>query len=95
MHFKQTGFFNNNIAGLYSYNSDLHFHGVNVFKNNTGGQCGGAIDLRVDSQMYLHRGTQVCTIENPAFKYGGGICVDGGSIPDLADLCFYQANSGF
>ena len=45
--------------------------------------------------MYLHRGTQVCTIENPALKYGGGICVDGGSIPDLADLCFYQANSGF
>ena len=27
---------------------------------------------------------------NTALKYGGGICVDSGSVPDLGDLCFYQ-----
>ena len=66
VHFR---FCNNIIAGLYSYNSALHFHGVNVFRNNTGGQCGGALVLRVESQMYLYQGTQVCIVENTALKY--------------------------
>ena len=90
VHFKETEFFNNNIPAVYSYNSDLHFHGDNVLKNNSGRECGGALVLRIDSQMYWHQGTQVYILENTAQKYGGGICVDGGLIPDLTDLCFYQ-----
>ena len=74
VHFKHIRFCNNNIAALYSYNSDLHFHGVNVFRNNTAGQCGGALVLGMDSQMYLHRGAQVYIVENTALKYGGGMC---------------------
>ena len=57
VHFKQTEFCNNNVPAVYSYNSDLHFHGVNVFKNNTGRQCGGALVLRTANQMYIHRST--------------------------------------
>ena len=90
VHFKQTGFFNNSIPAVYSYNSDLHFHEVNVFKNNTGRQCGGALVLRGGSYIYLHRGAQVYILENTALKYGGGICVDGGSVPEAYDKCFYQ-----
>ena len=90
VHFKQTRFFNNNIPAVSTYNSDLHFHGVNVFENNTGRQCGGALVLTVDSQMYLHQGTQVYVLNNTALKYGGGICVDGGKVPDLVDKCFWQ-----
>ena len=48
VHFKQTRFFNNSMPVVYSYNSDLHFHGVNIFKNNTGRQCGGALVLRTN-----------------------------------------------
>ena len=88
--FKRTGFFNNNIPAVSAYNSELHFHGVNVFRNNTGRQCGGALVLRIDSHIYLHRGTQVYILENTALKYGGGICVDGGSYIEIYDLCFYQ-----
>ena len=90
VHFKQTEIFNNNIPAVYSYKSDLHFHGVNEFKNNTGRRCGGAFVLRTDSQMYLHQGTQVYILENTALKYGGGICVDGGSVSEILDVCFYQ-----
>ena len=90
VYFHQTRFLNNKITAMHSYNSDLHFHGVNVFKNNTGGQCGGAIDLRMDSHIYLHRGAQVYIVENTALMYGGGICVDGGSVPEARDVCFYQ-----
>ena len=90
VHFKQTGFFNNSIPAVYSYNSNLHFHEVNVFKNNTGRQCGGALVLRGGSYIYLHQGAQVYILENTALKYGGGICVDGGSVPEAYDKCFYQ-----
>lgn len=54
VHFKQTKLFNNSMPAVLGYNSDLHFHGVNVFKNNSGRQCGGALVLRMNSQMYLH-----------------------------------------
>ena len=54
VHFQQTRFFNNSVPAVFSYNSDLHFHGVNVFKNNTGGQCGGALVLMINSHIYLH-----------------------------------------
>ena len=77
VHFQQTRFFNNNIPAVSTYNSDLHFHGVNVFKNNTGAQCGGALDLR--QNIYLHKSAQIYVLNNTALKYGGGICVDGGS----------------
>ena len=90
VHCKGTGFFNNNMSAVSIHNSDLHFHGVNVFKNNTGRQCGGALVLTVDSHIYLHEGTQVYILENTALKYGGGICVDGGSISEVLDTCFYQ-----
>ena len=75
---------------VYSYNSDLHFHGVNIFKNNTGRECGGALVLRTNSHIYLHQGTQVYILENTALKYGGGICVDGGLGSGVFDVCFYQ-----
>ena len=78
------------MSAVYIYNSDLHFHGVNVFKNNTGIQCGGALVLTVDSHIYLHRGAQVYILENTALKYGGGICVDNGSVSEVLDSCFYQ-----
>ena len=45
VHIKQTGFVNNNIHAIFSCNSDLHFHGVIVFENSTGGRCGGALVL--------------------------------------------------
>ena len=34
--------------------------------------------------------TQVHILENTALKYGGGICVDSGSVPEMIDFCFYQ-----
>ena len=75
---------------MNNYKSDLHFHGVNVFRNNTGAQCGGALVLRIDSHIYLHRGTQVYILENTALKYGGGICVNGGLGSEVFDVCFWQ-----
>ena len=90
VHFKQTKLFNNSMPAVFSYNSHLHFHGANVFKNNTGRQCGGALDLRMDSQIYLHRGTQVYILGNTALKYGGGICVDGGSAPEVREVCVWK-----
>ena len=90
VHFKQTKLFNNSMPAVLGYNSNLHFHGANVFKNNTGRQCGGALVLRMNSHIYLHRGTQVYILENTALKYGGGICVDGGSVPETFDVCFWQ-----
>ena len=88
VHFKQTRFFNNSIPAMVLYNSYLHFHGINVFRNNTGGQCG--LVLYVDSQIHLHRSTQVYILDNSALKYGGGICVDDGSVSQISKLCFYQ-----
>ena len=90
VHFKQTNLFNNSMPAVFSYNSDLHFHGVNVFRNNTGRRCGGALVLRMNSQIYLHRGAQVYILGNTALKYGGGICVDGDSAPEVQELCFWQ-----
>ena len=54
VHFKQTEFCNNNIPAVYSCNSDLHFHGLNVFKNNTGRQCGGALVLKTVKCTYTN-----------------------------------------
>ena len=90
VHFKQTTIFDNSMPALYSYNGDLHFHGVNVLRNNTGRHCGGALDLRMNSHIYLHKGTHVYIVENTALKYGGGICVDGGSVPEVLGICFWQ-----
>ena len=90
LHFRQTRFINNSVPAVHCYKSDLHFHGVNVFRNNTGAQCGGALVLRIDSHIYLHRGTQVYILENTALKYGGGICVNGGSGSEVFDVCFWQ-----
>ena len=89
VHFKETTIFNNSMPAVYSYSGDLHFHGVNVLRNNTGGHCGGALVLRL-SHIYLHKGTQVYIIENTALKYGGGICVDDGFVPDMLGVCFWQ-----
>ena len=77
-------------AVYINYNSDLHFHGNNVFKTNTGIWCEGAIVLRVDSHIHLHQGVQVYIVENTAPKYGGGICMDDGSMSESLDTCFYQ-----
>ena len=92
VNFQQTRFLKNNIPAVDSYKSDLHFHGVNVFRNNTGGQCGGALVLRIDSHIYLHQSTQVYILENTALKYGGGKCVNGGSSSQsgVFDVCFWQ-----
>ena len=90
VHFKQTTIFDNSMPAVYSNNGDLHFHGVNVLRNNTGGHCGGALVLRLNSHIYLHKGTHVYIIENTALKYGGGICVDGGSVPEMFGVCFWQ-----
>ena len=89
MHFKQTTFSNNSMRAVYSYNSDLHFHGVNVLKNNTGGHCGGGLVLRL-SHIYLYKGSHVYILENTALKYGGGICVDDGLVPKMLGVCFWQ-----
>ena len=90
VHFRQTRFINNSIPAVFSIRSDLHFHGINVFRNNTGAQCGGALFLMINSHIYLHKGTQVYILENTALKYGGGICVNDGSDSDVLDVCFYQ-----
>ena len=90
VHFKQTTFSDNSTSALYSFNGDLHFHGVNVLRNNTGRHCGGALVLKMNSHIYLHKGTHVYIIENTALKYGGGICVDGGSVPESIEMCFWQ-----
>ena len=89
VHFKQTTFSDNSMPAVYSYSGDLHFHGVNVLRNNTGGHCGGALVLKL-SHIYLHKGTQVYIIENTAIKYGGGICVNDGLVPDMFGVCFWQ-----
>ena len=89
VHFKQTTIFNNSMPAVHSYNSDLHFHGVNVLRNNTGGHCGGALVLRL-SHIYLHKGTNVYILGNTALKYGGGICVDDGLVSKVHDVCFWQ-----
>ena len=94
VHIERTGFFNNNMSAVHIYNSDLHFHGGTVFEYNTGIQCGGAIVLRMDSHIYLHQGAQVYIVENTALKYGGGICVDDGSISEYLNTCFYQIVHG-
>ena len=46
----------------------------------------------MDSQIHLHLGTKVYILDNSALKYGGGISVDGGSVPcrNIYTLCFYQ-----
>ena len=90
VHFKQTTLSDNSMLALYSYSGDLHYHGVNVFRNNTGRHCGGALVLSMNSHIYLHKGTQVYIIENTALKYGGGICVDDGLVPRVHDVCFWQ-----
>ena len=90
VHFKQTTLSDNSMLALYSYSGDLHYHGVNVLRNNTGRHCGGALVLRMNSHVYLHKGTQVYIIENTALKYGGGICVDDGLVPRVHDVCFWQ-----
>ena len=90
VHFKHTTIFNNSMPAMYSYNGDLHFHGVNVLRKNTGGHCGGALVLRMNGHIYLHKGTQVYILENTALKYGGGICVDGGSVLEMLGVCFWQ-----
>ena len=89
VHFKQTIIFNNSMPAVHSYNGDLHFHGVNVLRNNTGGYCGGALVLRL-SHIYLHKGTHFYILGNTALKYGGGICVDDGLVPRVHDVCFWQ-----
>ena len=89
VHFKQTTIFSNSMPAVYSYKGDLHFHGVNVLRNNTGGHCGGALVLRL-SHIYLYKGSHVYILENTALKYGGGICVDDGLVPEMLDLCFWQ-----
>ena len=43
VHFKQTTFSDNSMPAVHSNNGDLHFYGVIVLRNNTGGHCGGAL----------------------------------------------------
>ena len=89
VHFTNTKIFDNLVLALYSYTGKLHFHGVNVLRNNTGRHCGGALALSL-SHIYLHKGTHFYIIENTALKYGGGICVDRGSVPESIEMCFWQ-----
>ena len=89
VHFRQTTFSDNSMPAVYSYNGDLHFHGVNVLRNNTGGHCGGGLVLRL-SHIYLYKGSHVYILENTALKYGGGICVDDGLVPKMLGVCFWQ-----
>ena len=69
VHLKQTGIFSNKIPAVCISNGDLHFHGVNVFRNNTGRRCGGALVLQMNSHIYLHRGAQVYILENIALEH--------------------------
>ena len=71
VHFKQTTFSDNGMPALYSYNGNLHFHGVNVLRNNTGRHCGGALVLKMNSCIYLHKGTHIYILKNTALKYRG------------------------
>ena len=89
VHFNQTVFYNNSITAVYSIAGDLHFYGVNNFRNNTG-VCGGALSLNHNSLMYLHPGTQLYIVGNSAVKYGGGICVNRGFPPTFLSDCFYK-----
>ena len=69
------------------------FHGVNALKNNTGGHCGDGFVLRLSHiylHIYLYKGSHVYILENTALKYGGGICVDDGLVPEVLDVCFWQ-----
>ena len=85
----QTKYFNNSLSAIYGQGSDLHFHGVNIVRNNTG-VCGGALSLNQGSFMYVHPGTQIYITENTGLKYGGGICVDNGIVKRHIYPCFYQ-----
>ena len=44
VHLNQTKYFNNSLSAIYGQGSDLHFHGVNIVRNNTG-VCGGALSV--------------------------------------------------
>ena len=89
VHLNQTEFYNNSLSAIQTRESDLHFHGVNIFRNNTG-VCGGALCLNIGSLMYLHSGTEIYIIENTGLKYGGGICVESGMSKRYIGACFYQ-----
>ena len=89
VHLNKTVFYNNSVSAIHTGGSDLHFHGVNIFRNNTG-VCGGALTLNQGSLMYLHPGAQIYIIENTGLKYGGGICVDNGIVTGYISTCFYQ-----
>ena len=87
VHFKKTGFFNNSIPAVHSYNSDLHSHGANVFRNNIGADCGSALDLRMNSHIYLHQGTQVYILYNVAASMGEEYVW---MVVQYLNICFYQ-----
>ena len=53
-------------------------------------QCLPVLFLRVNSHIYLRKGTHVYIIGNSALKYGGGICVDSGLVPESLEMCFWQ-----
>ena len=89
VHLNQTVFYNNSLSAVRAQGSDVHFRGVNIFRNNTG-VCGGALYLNQGSLMYLHPGAQIYIIENTGLKYGGGICVDNGILKRYTSACFYQ-----
>ena len=70
--FSNVNFTQNNESALAAEQSNVIFHGNNIFQENIG-MLGGAVSLLVNSFMYLLPHANVIFLENHAEKYGGAI----------------------
>ena len=75
---KSCTFMNNNKSALMSYDSNIHFEGETIFKNNTA-RYGGAIHFTGNSVMYLRPNAQIIFDGNSALQRGGAIYLTGGT----------------
>ena len=75
---KNCTFMNNNKSALMSYDSNIHFEGETIFKNNTA-RYGGAIHFTGNSVMYLRPNAQIIFDGNSALQRGGAIYLTGGT----------------
>ena len=88
-HFIDCNFTDNQVVGIESILSVIHFSGTNEFSRNSG-KFGGAMALYVDSLLVLYYRTQLILTSNRAEHRGGGIFVSSVSDRFVRSPCFYQ-----
>ena len=74
---------NNTATGLYIDNSQVHFYGTNVFRQNQAYNGGGMAILK-GTQIYFSDNVRLIFEDNIAKKFGGGLYVD------FFDDCFLE-----